>query len=125
MVFFSLCAVIAALRLLAGTPSLIVTPRGLELPRLIGGTYELPWSEISECTITTYRGGGMLVIALRDEAVTAPRVGLSLQLFSWLNKMACGYPIGIAQQAIPVPLEQVLADINRVASTHAAGAQSV
>ena len=111
IVFFVVGTVRAAVRLLRGRPLLVVTPEGIDDGGSIVAAGFLPWSELGSIDVLPARGGGMLVIGVRDPEAVLARTTPARARVGRTQAGRLGSPVVLPPTVLPVPAEELAADI--------------
>jgi hypothetical protein len=113
--FFGLCTAFCLWRLVSGRPVLVVDERGISHATSITPTRFLPWTEIER--VYEHRAGvgqTYVLVDLRDGAPSARREGILARL----NRMLVGGNMQILTTMLPLPVEDVLGEIGKIAPNH-------
>jgi len=111
LVFFGTGTVRAAVRLLRARPLLVATRDGIDDGGSIVAAGFLPWSELGSIDVLPTRGGGMLVIGVRDPEAVLARTTAARAKVARTQAGRLGSPVVLAPTVLPVPAEELAADI--------------
>lgn len=114
VLFFGVGAVRAVLRLVRGKPLLVATPDGIDDGGSIVAAGFLPWSELGTIEVLRARGGGMLVIGVRDPEAVLSRTTPSRARVGRAQAGRLGSPVVLPPTVLPVPAEELAADLERL-----------
>ncbi|MDD7937076.1 hypothetical protein PHK61_01440 [Actinomycetospora lutea] len=114
VLFFGVGAVRAALRLVRGAPLLIATREGVDDGGSIVAAGFLPWSEIGTIDVLPARGGGMLVIGVRDPEAVLARTTPGRARVGRAQAGRLGSPVVLPPTLLPVPADELAADLERL-----------
>lgn len=112
LVFF--CAVsagTAGMRLLRSRPLLVATREGVDDGGSIVAVGFLPWSEIGSVDVVPARGGGILVIGVRDPESVLARAAPARARVGRAQAGRLGSPVILPPSVLPVPAQDLAADL--------------
>jgi hypothetical protein len=112
--FFGVGAVRALLRLVRGRALLVATPDGVDDGGSVVAAGFLPWSEIGSIDVLSARGGGMLVIGVRDPEAVLARTSPARARVGRAQAGRLGSPVVLPPSVLPVPAAEVAADLERL-----------
>jgi hypothetical protein len=111
LVFFGVGAGRAAVRLLRGKPLLVATREGIDDGGSIVAAGFLPWSELGSIDVLPGRGGGILVIGVRDPEAVLARTTPARARVGRTQAGRLGSPVVLVPTVLPVPAEELAADL--------------
>ncbi|MDD7965021.1 STM3941 family protein [Actinomycetospora lemnae] len=111
VVFFGIGAVRAAMRLVRSRPLLVATAEGIDDGGSIVAAGFLPWSELGSIDVLPARGGGMLVIGVRDPEAVLARTTPARAKVGRAQAGRLGSPVVLPPTVLPVPAEELAADL--------------
>lgn len=113
-VFFGVGAVRALLRLVRGRPLLVATREGIDDGGSIVAAGFLPWSEVGGIDVLAARGGGMLVIGVRDPEAVLSRATPARARVGRVQAGRLGSPVVLPPTVLPVPASEVAEELERL-----------
>ncbi|WP_433787661.1 STM3941 family protein [Actinomycetospora sp. CA-101289] len=114
VVFFAVGAVRAVLRLVRGRPLLVVTREGVDDGGSIVAAGFLPWSEVGAIDVLAGRGGGMLVIGVRDPEAVLSRATPARARVARTQAGRLGSPVVLPPTVLPLPAAEVAEELERL-----------
>ncbi|WP_133252089.1 STM3941 family protein [Actinomycetospora cinnamomea] len=114
LAFFGVGAIRALLRLVKGRALLVATPDGVDDGGSVVAAGFLPWSEIGTIEVLPGRGGGMLVIGVRDPEAVLARTSPARARVGRAQAGRLGSPVVLPPTVLPVPAEELAADLERL-----------
>jgi len=114
VVFFGVGAVRAVLRLVRGRPLLVATREGIDDGGSIVAVGFLPWSEVGMIDVLAARGGGMLVIGVRDPEAVLSRATPARARVGRTQAGRLGSPVVLAPTVLPLPAAEVAEELERL-----------
>jgi hypothetical protein len=118
MVFFGLCLVYALYRLLSPKPAVIISRAGIFDNASASGAGMLSWEEIAEVYPYDLMGQRMLGIVPRDAAAVMARLPPLKRILAKMNRGLAQAPFNIPQAGLPVPVEELLREIEARRARH-------
>jgi hypothetical protein len=113
-VFFGVGAARALLRLVRGRPLLVATREGIDDGGSIVAAGFLPWSEVGGIDVLAARGGGMLVIGVRDPEAVLSRATPARARVGRVQAGRLGSPVVLPPTVLPVPAAEVAEELERL-----------
>jgi hypothetical protein len=113
-VFFGVGAVRALLRLVRGRPLLVATREGIDDGGSIVAAGFLPWSEVGGIDVLAARGGGMLVIGVRDPEAVLSRATPARARVGRVQAGRLGSPVVLPPTVLPLPAAEVAEELERL-----------
>lgn len=114
VVFFGVGAARAVLRLVRGRPLLIATREGIDDGGSIVAAGFLPWSEVGVIDVLAARGGGLLVIGVRDPEAVLSRATPARARVGRAQAGRLGSPVVLPPTVLPVPAAEVAEELERL-----------
>lgn len=113
-VFFGVGVVRAVLRLVRGRPLLVATREGIDDGGSIVAAGFLPWSEVGGIDVLAARGGGMLVIGVRDPETVLSRATPARARVGRTQAGRLGSPVVLPPTVLPVPAAEIAEELERL-----------
>ena len=101
-------------RLLRPRPLLVATRGGIDDRGSIVAAGFLPWPEIGSIDVLPARGGGVLVIGVRDPEAVLARVTPARARVGRAQAGRLGSPVVLPPTVLPVPADELAADLERL-----------
>jgi hypothetical protein len=114
LLFFGVGAVRGAVRLVRGRPLLVATREGVDDGGSIVVAGFLPWSEVGAIDVLPARGGGMLVIGVRDPEAVLARTTPQRAKVGRAQAGRLGSPVVLPPTVLPVPAQELADDLERL-----------
>lgn len=111
--FFGPCACYFVFRLLVRRPALVLHDDGIVDNASALSAGPISWDEVTDVGVTSYHSQRFLVLQVRDEAALLARQALLKRLLMRVNKRLGGALVWMPMQAIPMPEQELLAEIGR------------
>ena len=114
LLFFGVSGARGAVALVRARPLLVATPEGVEDGGSVVAAGFLPWSEIGSIDVLSARGGGMLVIGVRDPEAVLARTSPARARVGRAQAGRLGSPVVLPPAVLPVPAAELAADLERL-----------
>ena len=107
IVFFGACAVVALVRILVPSPTVVLSREGLTDSTSPFGVGFLSWDEVAFVSIYLIQGQRMLGVFLKDAVSIMGRVGGAKAGYMATNLRMGFAPVNIPQLLVPMPLDEL------------------
>jgi len=111
LLFFGASGASAAVRLVRARPLLVATPEGIDDGGSIVAAGFLPWTEVGAIDVLAARGGGMLVIGVRDPEAVLARTAPARARVGRVQAGRLGSPVVLPPAVLPVPAAELATDL--------------
>ncbi len=122
IVFFGLCAVLAARKAFDRRPGLVLDAHGLLDNASAVSAGLIPWAEVTGFGIYQAQSSRMLVIFVEDLQKYAARGGAIRRRLNAMNMKLCGSPLVISSSTLSIGFDELLALCERYRHQYGGGA---
>lgn len=102
VVFFGLCTIVIAGRIVRNRPSLVVDDEGITCERR-----RVAWADVGDIGVGTTAGQKFLRIGLHDIDGFLARCSLPSRILGRLNTKLAGTPVSVAASLLPLDVDEV------------------